>query len=182
MEEIEALCLALGDLEASLDQDRLALSQKHFVPQTKVGPRARAQALLVWSPSAAEPPPNPGKILGSWTSGSDALALSSRGWILELAVVASTAFEIAAGTESTASPEGGLGLSVVDMLLNTRGAPPDLLKDPALAEDLLWLLHGHPGTLNQSHLRVWLGPGDLAEGLRRAEHIRAAMRGSATAE
>lgn len=182
IEVVELICAALSQLQMRLEEDRNALSEMGFTPQAQAGPRARAQALLVWSPSAAEPPPNPGKILDSWTRGSDALALSSRGWILELAVVASTVFEIAVDPESSASPDGGLGLSVVDMLLRTQGTPPKPLKDPALAEDLLWLLHGHPGALNQRHLRVWLAPGELAEGLKRAEHVRSALKGSATAE
>ncbi len=176
MAEVEQICKGLGQLQASLDQDRRALAAEHYSLQAKPGPKARAQALLVWSPTGREPPPNPGKILNSWTSGADALALSSRGWILELAVVASGDFEISVG------PGGGLGLSVVDMLLSTQGAPPQVLKDPALAEDLLWLLHGHPGTLNQRHLRVWLAPGELEEGLNRARYIVRAMGGTATAE
>ncbi|MFT5582972.1 MAG: hypothetical protein ACI9VR_000549 [Cognaticolwellia sp.] len=182
MEEVEQLCTALGELQGRLDQDREALSLQHFTPQTKPAPRARAQALLVWTPSGAEPPPSPGKILGSWTRGSDALALSSRGWVLELAVLASTAFEIARTQQSTGGQRGGLGLSVVDMLLSTQGAPPASLRDPALAEDLLWLLHGHPGALNQQRLRVWLAPGELAEGLKRAENVRRTLTGPATAE
>ena len=174
--EVEQICASLGRLHERLDQDHAALQQHAFTPEAKLGPRARAQALLVWTPNRAVPPPNPGKILSSWTTGADALALSSRGWVLELAVVASTSFEISAG------PGGGLGLSVVDMLLCTQGAPPPTLKDPALAEDLLWLLHGHSGTLNHRHLRVWLAPGELGEGLKRARHVLHTLGGSATAE
>ena len=174
--EVEQLCAGLFRLQERLDQDREDLAHQGFAPQSLPGPKARAQALLVWSPSTVEPPPNPGKILSVWASGPDALALSSRGWILELAVVASTEFEISAGTG------GGLGVSVVDMLLRTQGTPPPALKDPALAEDLLWLLHGHPGTLNHRHLRVWLVPGELGEGMARARRVLRTFQGSATPE
>ena len=172
MGEVEEICTALCELEKRLTQDRLALSAQHFTPQAKPSPRA----LLGCRPSGMEPPPNPRKLLGSWASGSDVLALSSLGWGLELSVVAWTAFEITAGAG------GGLGQSVVDMLLCTQGAPPKTLKDPALAQDLLWLLHGHPGTLNQQHLRVWLAPGELGEGIERALHVRDAMSRSVSPE
>lgn len=173
---VEEICQALGGLQRRLDQDRAELARQGFTPEAKVGPRARAQALLVWSPNNQTPPPNPGKILAAWARGSDALALSSRGWILELNTGTSTEFEISEGAG------GGLGLSVVDMLLRTQGAPPPPLKDPALAEDLLWLLHGHRGAINHRHLRVWLDPGELGEGLVRAHRVRGATRGPATDE
>jgi len=172
MGAVEEICTALCELEKRLTQDRLALSAQHFTPQPKPNPRAP----LACSPNGAEPTPNPGAVLSSWASGADRLALSSFGWGLELSVVSRTAFEITEGAG------GGLGQSVVDMLLCTQGTPPKILKDPILAQDLLWLLHGHPGTLNQQHLRVWLAPGELGEGIERAMHIRDAMSRSASPE
>lgn len=175
---VERICQGLNRHARRLAQDHLKLQDHGFIPQVNMAPIARARALLAWSPRGGEPPPNPGTILETWTCSGDAVALSNRGWIVELAVdsVTSTCFEVQSG------PGGGLGLSVVDMLLHTQGSPPTSLKDPALAEDLLWLLHGHKGTLNERHLRVWLAPGELGEGLDRAGRTRAAMGGNATAE
>ncbi len=175
---VERICQSLNQHTRRLAQDHLKLGETGATPEVNTAPIARARALLAWSPEGRTPPPKPGRILETWTRAGDAVALSSRGWIVELNLdsVTSTRFEIQSGAG------GGLGLSVVDMLLRTQGSPPDALKDPALAEDLLWLLHGHEGTMNERHLRVWLAPGELGEGLDRADRVRAAMQGDATAE
>ncbi|MED5371024.1 MAG: hypothetical protein VX899_08435 [Myxococcota bacterium] len=165
VEALAAACVALGDrFQGDLDW----ATQCGFVPG-RTRAEGRARALLSWTPNPSDPPPRPGSLQLCMERDGALLACSPRGWLVELPGPGG-AFALGLG-------EGGArtGNPVLDLSLGASGAPPHALSDPGLSEDTLWLLHGHAGRLSGERLRFWVGPGELGEGLERAERLLGAL-------